>query len=63
VIRLQVTVEGLTEKHRGGAEIRAGLSEIEALLGSGYGGGKRKRSSGAPAPESVQRLKGELFAD
>lgn len=62
MIRLQVTVEGLSDKHRGGrsGELRARMDEVEGLL-SEIGGRRKPRAK--PAPERVNRLKGELFAD
>ena len=60
VLKLQFTVEGLSERGRGGGgDLRARLDELEGLLGPVLERRSRKRE--APAPESVQRLKGELF--
>ncbi len=65
VLKLQFTVESLSEKRRGsGGDLRARLDELESLLGEAEFAPKRRvRKREAPAPESVQRLKGELFAD
>ncbi len=63
VLKLQFTVGGLSEKNRGGGgDLRARLDELEGLLGPAPERRTRRKRE-APAPESVQRLKGELFAD
>ena len=63
VIRLQVTVEGISGKVRGNADIRAGLREVGDLLEDMHHGKRRSRKGGRPAPESVQELRGQLFAE
>jgi len=65
LIRIQVTTEGLSEKHRGSnSELQSRLDEVESLLDeadsfqSGSDGGKIN-----PAPERIRQLKKELFND
>lgn len=65
VLKLQFTVEGLSDKRRGagGGDLRARLDEVEGLLSGMDPAPKRRarKDRGAPTPESVQRLRGELF--
>ncbi len=62
VIRLQVTVEGLSGKVRGGRQMKAGLDEVEDLLGQ-IKRAKRKKEHAKPAAADVQRYKGSLFTE
>ena len=61
VIRLQVTVEMLSDKHRGGTQLREGLAEVERLL-EGIGHRRKTRASKAN-PEAVKKYKADLFGD
>lgn len=65
VIRLQVTVENLSEKHRGGERLRHELGEVGRLLDGLETKGKPARAA-KPAPassEQVQQYKTELFEE
>ncbi len=59
VIRLQVTVEMLSDKHSGNARLRAGLAEVSELLGAT---GKQAPKS-KPAPPDVARAMEDLFGE
>ena len=64
VMKLQFTVETLSDKHRGGRQLKADLAEIETLLEhvETKGRGKARRRT-APGADAVQQKVQELFVE